>query len=183
MREPNLLIEAKQKMTREELLVWSWCLVNARFWITDGKGRELTLEDLEEIKKKQEIFYAVSIVSLPELKKRFPDYFTKDRVKYWREILKGLEKKIGFEVNYEQYKRVLEDLGFAYILEKLDSPKEKVKYYGISTIFSVALTESENLHVVYTPLVAPLLVLLKKWFTIYNFEEVLKLNSKAAIVL
>ena len=93
VREPNLLIEAKQKMTREELLVWSWCLVNARFWITDGDGRELSLEELEEIRKKQEVFYAVSIVSLSELKKRFPDYFTKDRVKYWRDVLKGMERK------------------------------------------------------------------------------------------
>ena len=61
-KEPNLLIEAKQKMTREELLVWAWCLANARFWITDGNGRELSPEELEEIKKKQEVFYAVSYV-------------------------------------------------------------------------------------------------------------------------
>ena len=182
MREPNLLIEAKQKMTREELLVWSWCLVNARFWITDGDGRELSLEELEEIRKKQEVFYAVSIVSLPELKKRFPDYFTKDRVKYWRDVLKGMEKKIGFEVNYELYKQTLKELGFDYFLEKFKQNKAD-KYFGIATIMAVGLSSDDKLTITYTPLVAPLLVLLKKWFTIYNFEEVLKLNLKASIVL
>jgi len=182
VKEPNLLIEAKQKMTREELLVWSWCLVNARFWITDGDGRELSLEELEEIRKKQEVFYAVSIVSLSELKKRFPDYFTKDRVKYWRDVLKGMEKKIGFEVNYELYKQTLEELGFDYFLEKFKQNKAD-KYFGIATIMAVGLSSDGQLTITYTPLVAPLLVLLKKWFTIYNFEEVLKLDLKASIVL
>ena len=182
VKEPNLLIEAKQKMTREELLVWAWCLVNARFWITDGHGRELTLEELKEIRKKQEVFYAVSIVSLSELKKRFPDYFTKDRVKYWREVLKGMEKKIGFEVNYALYKQTLTELGFDYILEKFKQNRAD-KYFGIATIMAVGLSGDGQLTITYTPLVAPLLVLLKKWFTIYNFEEVLKLDLKASIVL
>ena len=182
-KEPNLLIEAKQKMTREELLVWSWCLVNARFWITDGDGRELTLEELEEIKKKQEVFYAVSSVELEELRRRFPQHFNKDKVRYWREVLKGMEKKIVFEVNCEQYKKVLEDLGFSYILNKF--VKEKYHTHcGIATIMGVFFSETKGkLSVIYTPLVAPLLVLLKKWFTIYNFEEILNLDLKASIVL
>ena len=181
-KEPNLLIEAKQKMTREELLVWSWCLVNARFWITDGNGRELTLEELEEIKKKQEVFYAVSYVDLEELRRRFPEHFSSRKLKYWRNVLKGLEKKIGFEVNCEAYKKVLEDLGFIYILEKFIEEKYR-KYCGIATILAVGLSEEGKLKVIYTPFVAPLLVLLKKWFTIYNFEEVLNLDLKASIVL
>jgi len=181
-KEPNLLIEAKQKMTREELLVWAWCLANARFWITDGNGRELTPEELEEIKKKQEVFYAVSYVDLEELRRRFPEHFSPRKVKYWRNVLKGLEKKIGFEVNCEAYKKVLEDLGFTYILDKFIEEKYR-KYCGIATILAVGLSENGKLKVIYTPFVAPLLVLLKKWFTIYNFEEVLNLDLKASIVL
>jgi len=183
VREPNLLIEAKQKMTREELLVWAWCLANARFWITDGDGRELSLEELEEIRKKQEVFYAVSSVELEELRRRFPDHFSPRKVKYWREVLKGMEKKIVFEVNCEAYKQVLEDLGFTYILEKFVKKKDPT-YCGIATIMGVFYSEPKgDLQVVYTPLVAPLLVLLKKWFTIYNFEEILNLDLKASIVL
>ncbi|WP_297465510.1 replication initiation protein, partial [Thermococcus sp.] len=183
VREPNLLIEAKQKMTREELLVWAWCLANARFWITDGDGRELSLEELEEIRKKQEVFYAVSEVELEELRRRFPDHFSPRKVKYWREVLKGMEKKIVFEVNCEAYKQVLEDLGFTYILEKFVKKKDPT-YCGIATIMGVFYSEPKgDLQVVYTPLVAPLLVLLKKWFTIYNFEEILNLDLKASIVL
>ena len=182
-KEPNLLIEAKQKMTREELLVWAWCLANARFWITDGDGRELTLEELEEIKKKQEVFYAVSEVELEELRLLFPEHFNKDKIRYWREVLKGMEKKIVFEVNCEAYKQVLEDLGFTYILEKFVKKKDPT-YCGIATIMGVFFSEPKgDLQVVYTPLVAPLLVLLKKWFTIYNFEEILNLDLKASIVL
>ena len=182
MREPNLLIEAKQKMTREELLVWAWCLVNARFWITDKKGRELTLEELEKIKKKQEVFYAVSSVELEELRRRFPEHFSPRKVKYWREVLKGMEKKIGFEVNYELYKQTLKELGFDYFLEIFKQNKAD-KYFGIATIMAVGLSSDDKLTITYTPLVAPLLVLLKKWFTIYNFEEVLNLDLKASIVL
>ena len=183
VREPNLLIEAKQKMTREELLVWAWCLANARFWITDGDGRELTLEELEEIRKKQEVFYAVSSVELEELRRRFPEHFNKDKIRYWREVLKGMEEKIVFEVNCEAYKQVLEDLGFTYILEKFVKKKDPT-YCGIATIMGVFYSEPKgDLQVVYTPLVAPLLVLLKKWFTIYNFEEVLTLTLKVSIVL
>jgi len=182
VREPNLLIEAKQKMTREELLVWAWCLVNARFWITDKKGRELTLEELEKIKKKQEVFYAVSSVELEELRRRFPEHFSPRKVKYWRDVLKGMEKKIGFEVNYELYKQTLKELGFDYFLEIFKQNKAD-KYFGIATIMAVGLSSDGQLTITYTPLVAPLLVLLKKWFTIYNFEEVLKLDLKASIVL
>jgi len=182
VREPNLLIEAKQKMTREELLVWAWCLVNARFWITDKKGRELTLEELEKIKKKQEVFYAVSSVELEELRRRFPEHFSPRKVKYWREVLKGMEKKIGFEVNYELYKQTLKELGFDYFLEIFKQNKAD-KYFGIATIMAVGLSSDDKLTITYTPLVAPLLVLLKKWFTIYNFEEVLNLDLKASIVL
>ncbi|HIC09310.1 MAG TPA: RepB family plasmid replication initiator protein, partial [Aquificales bacterium] len=40
-----------------------------------------------------------------------------------------------------------------------------------------------RLEIIYTPWVAPLLVLLKKWFTLYNFEEVLSLDLKPSIVL
>ena len=177
------MIEAKQKMTREELLVWAWCLANARFWITDGDGRELSLEELEEIRKKQEVFYAVSSVELEELKRRFPEHFNKDKIYYWREVLKRMEKKIVFEVNCEAYKQVLEDLGFTYILEKFVKKKDPT-YCGIATIMGVFYSEPRgDLQVVYTPLVAPLLVLLKKWFTIYNFEEILNLDLKASIVL
>ena len=180
-KEPNLLIESKQKLTREELLVWSWCLVNARFWITDGDGRELMLEELEQIKKKKEVFYALSEVDLEELRRRFPQHFNKDKVRYWRDVLKGLEKKIGFEVNYDLYKQTLEELGFDYILKKFKQNRAE-KYFGLATIMAVGLSIDGILTITYTPLVAPLLVLLKKWFTVFNFEEVLNLELKASIV-
>ena len=94
-----------------------------------------------------------------------------------------MEKKIVFEVNCEAYKQVLEDLGFTYILEKFVKKKDPT-YCGIATIMGVFFSEPKgDLQVVYTPLVAPLLVLLKKWFTIYNFEEILNLDLKASIVL
>ena len=182
VKEPNLLIEAKQKMTREELLVWLWCLVNAKF-ISDRDGNPLTLEQVDQLRKRKEIFFASSYVSLSELKQRFPDYFSKDKIKYFQKILKGLEKKIVFEVNYELYKQTLEELGFEYFLEKLLKRTNPTKYFGIATIMAVALGENNDLLVVYTPFVAPLLVLLKKWFTIHNFEEVLFLERKPSIVL
>jgi len=183
VKEPNTLIEAKQKMTREEMVIWLWGLVSAKIY-SDKNGKPIPEDQIEEIKKNRETIYAVSWIDLNELAERFPDYFSERKLRYYRQIVKGLERKIVFEVNLHQYLKALEITGFGYLKKELGIPNpDDVYYYGIATVMSIALMKDGRLQIVFSPHIAPLLVSLKKWFTLYRFDEILSLKSKNSIIL
>ncbi len=182
VKEPNVLIEAKQKFTKEEALLWLWSIAKAKFF-SDVDGRKLCEKEVEERKEKKETIYAYTVINLEELKNRFPEVITSRKLAYYRKILKGMEEKIAFEVNLERYLQVLEETGFEYLKEKLRIPKN-AKYHSIATIMSVSLMDEGNtLQIVFTPYVVPLLLVLKKWFTLHNLDEIFVLNSRYSIIL
>jgi len=183
IREPNTLIEAGQKLSKEELIIWMWSLLKAK--PRGLKDENLKKEDIERYKKAQKLPLMVSIINLEELEKLFPEYFKNRKIKYYKELLQKMEKKIGFEVKLNDYLKVLKELGYEFVIKELDIPTEtqKVKYYGISIILSVALFEDYSLKIVFSPYVTPLLLELKAWYTTYDFLEILNLHSKHSIIL
>ena len=183
IREPNTLIEAGQKLSREELIIWTWSLLKAK--PTGGGKERLSDEEIERYKKERKLPIMSSEIDLDELKELFPNIFNGWKLSYYKKLLKGMEEKIAFEVNLEQYLKTLEANGYSYVIEQLDIPKQpsKVLYYGISVIMSVTLLEEGKLKVVFSPYVTPLLLELKRWYTTYDFLDLLKLSSKHSVVL
>ena len=182
VKEPNILIEAKQKFTKEEALLWLWSIAKSKFF-SNGAGEKLDVDEVEERKKKGEVLYAYTVVDLNELRQKFPKVITSRKLRYYRQILKGMEKKIAFEVDLERYLRILEETGFDYLKKELKIP-EKSKYFSIATIMSVALLDDGNsLQIVFTPYVVPLLLVLKKWFTLHSLDDIFELKSKYSIIL
>jgi hypothetical protein len=186
VREPNTLIEASHKLNREEQIIWLWTMLKATI---SGK-KTLTPEDIEEIKKSEKVPILVGEVDLNELRELFPDYFTERKIHYYRELLQKMEKKVAYEVKLEDYLQNLKDLGFDYLIEKLNIPvpteKRKVRYFGISVIFSMALVEEDDkkkVLITYSPYVAPFLLDLKSRYTTYDFLQILELKSKYSISL
>ena len=177
VKEPNLLIEAKQRFTRDEAIVWFWLLANAKFYRDFGLAKKLLPEDIEEKKP----FVATSVIDLKELADRYPEVFDRKTTHYFKQVLKRMEQKIIFEVDAERYAELMEELGYGYLAEDLKD--EKVAYFGIATILKVVLTEDGRLKIVFSPYVSPLILELKKRFTLYDFEEVLKLQSRYSIIL
>jgi len=183
IREPNTLIEAGQKLSKEELIIWMWSLLKAK---PKGlKEENLTKEDIEKYKKQKKLPLMVSLINLKELEKFFPEFFKRRKLKYYKDLLQKMEKKIGFEVKLEEYIKVLKHLGYEFAIKELDIPTEpqKVKYYGIAIILSVSLFEDYSLKIVFSPHVTPLLLELKAWYTTYDFLDILNLHSKHSIVL
>jgi len=181
VREPNTLIEASQKLNREEQIIWLWTMLKAT---VSGK-KTLTPEDIEEIKRKQIVPILVGEVDLNELRELFPEHFTKRKVRYYRDLLKKMEKKVAYEVKLEDYLQSLKDLGFEYLIKELNIPTnpEDYLYYGISVILSMALSKKGKVRITYSPYVAPFLLDLKQRYTTYDFLQILELRSKYAIAL
>ena len=183
IREPNTLIEAGQRLSREELIVWIWSLLKAK-----PKGQDntvLSAEEIEEYKRRQEIPLMTSEFNLEELQALFPQYFGGWKPYYYRKLLKRLESKIAFEVKLDSYLRTLKELGYEFVIKRLDIPEnpKEVIYFGISAVVSVTLKKDNTLEIVFSPQVTPLLLELKKWYTTYDFLDIVKLNSKHSIVL
>jgi plasmid replication initiation protein len=179
IREPNTLIEAGQKLSREELIIWLWSMLKAR-----PVGRNIENYELEKLKKNKEIPILIGEVDLNELRELFPEYFSGRKLKYYKQILKQMESKVAFEVNLSKYIETLEKLNFGYIVEKLELPSPKeVEYYGISVIMSISLLKTGKIQIVYSPYVTPLLLELKTRYTTYDFIQILELSSKYSVVL
>jgi len=183
IREPNTLIEAGQKLSKEELILWIWSLLKAK---PRDKGNELlSKEEVEKYKKRKEIPLMISEINLLELETLFPEYFGKWKSYYYKKLLKNMEKKVAFEVKLEDYIRNLKEYGYDFVIQQLDVPTnpEEVIYYGISAILSVTLKRNHTLKVVFSPYVTPLLLELKKRYTTYDFLDIINLSSKHSIVL
>ena len=180
IREPNTLIEAGQKLSREELIIWLWSMLKAR-----PAGRKLLKEkDIEKWKKNKEIPVLVGEVDLSELRELFPEYFSERKLKYYKQLLKRMEDKIAFEVNLTKYLESLKVLNFEYVIEKLELPSpEEVEYYGISVVMSMSLLKSGKIKIVYSPYVTPFLLELKSRYTTYDFIQILELTSKYSVIL
>ena len=180
IREPNTLIEAGQKLSREELIIWLWSMLKAR-----PAGRKLIeSNELEKWKKRKEIPILVGEVDLNELRELFPEYFSGRKLKYYKQLLKKMEDKIAFEVNLSKYIETLKKLNFEYVIEKLELPSpEEVEYYGISVVMSMSLLKTGKIRVVYSPYVTPLLLELKTRYTTYDFIQILELSSKYSVIL
>ena len=181
VKEPNLLIEAKQRFTRDEAIVWVWHLANAKFYRDFSLAKELIPIEVEELKGKEKPFLATSVIDLKELAERYPEVFDRKTTYYFKRVLKRMEEKVIFEVDADRYIEAMKELGYGYLVEDLEG--EKIAYFGIATILRVVLTEDGKLKIVFSPYVSPLILELKKRFTLYEFEEVLKLKSRYAIIL
>jgi len=183
IREPNTLIEAGQKLSKEELIIWMWSLLKAK---PKGLKEEvLKKEDIEKYKQAKKLPLMVSFIKLPQLAELFPEYFKSRKLKYYKELIKKMEKKIAFEVKLDDYLAVLKKLGYEFLIDELDIPTDtkKVKYHGISIIFSVTLFEDASLKIIFSPYITPLLLELKAWYTTYDFLDILNLKFKHSIVL
>jgi len=180
IREPNTLIEAGQKLSREELIIWLWSMLKARL-----KGKErITREDVERIKAQRKLPILVGEVDLKELKELFPEYFSTQKLKYYKSLLKRMEEKVAFEVNLSHYVDTLKKLGFEYAIEELRLPDpSKVEYFGISVIMAMTLTKDGKILLTYSPYVTPLLLELKTRYTTYDFLQILELSSKYSVIL
>jgi len=89
IREPNTLIEAGQKLAREELIIWLWAMLKAR-----PAGRKLLKRgEIEELKKRKEIPILIGEVDLRELREIFPEYFSSRKLKYYKRLLKKWKKR------------------------------------------------------------------------------------------
>ncbi len=181
VKEPNLLIEAKQRFTRDEAIVWVWLLANAKFYRDFSLAKELIPIEVEELKGKEKPFLATSVIDLKELAERYPEVFDRKTTYYFKQVLKRMEEKVIFEVDTDRYIEAMKELGYGYLVKDLEG--EKIAYFGIATILRVVLTEDGKLKIVFSPYVSPLILELKKRFTLYEFEEVLKLKSRYAIIL
>ncbi len=183
IREPNTLIEAGQKLTREELIIWIWSLLKAK--PRDKSDYVLSKEEIERYKIRKEIPIMTSEINLDELQDLFPDYFGNCKPYYYKKLLKNMEKKIAFEVKLEDYIRNLKEYGYEFVIKQLDIPTnpEEVVYYGISAILSVTLKKDNTLKIVFSPHIVPLLLELKKRYTTYDFLDILRLHSKHSIIL
>ena len=181
IREPNTLIEAGQKLTREELIIWLWSMLKARI---TGIQRTLTKEDIEDLKKRREVPILTGEVDIKELRDLFPEYFSERKLKYYKTLLKSMEDKIAFEVNLPNYIDTLKKLGFEYVLQKLEIPSpEDSEYYGIAVIMAVNLSKKGIIKITFSPYVSPFLLELKTRYTTYDFLQILELSSKYSIVL
>lgn len=183
VREPNLLIEAKQKFTRDEAIVWFWLLANTKFYKDFSLVRNLLITEVEELKEQKKPFVATSVIDLKELAERYPEVFDRKTTYYFKQVLKRMEEKVIFEVDTNRYIEAMEELGYGYLVEDLEEDRDKIAYFGIATILRVVLTNDGKLKIVFSPYVSPLILELKKRFTLYEFEEVLKLQSRYAIIL
>jgi hypothetical protein len=145
---------------------------------------KITPEDVKSIKEKKELPILVGEIELKELSELFPEYFSERKLKYYKTLLKRMEKKVAFEVNLQNYIENLKKLGFDYAIEKLKLPSpEEIEYYGIAVIMAMSLTKKGKILLTYSPYVTPLLLELKTRYTTYDFLQILELSSKYSVIL
>jgi hypothetical protein len=190
VREPNILIEAKNLMSKEEAILWLYCLTRAKLSSSFRGEGELKLE---EAKKQRREFYAYTEINLPALEwltellvkeGKISETSRKVLVTYYKSVLQKLVKKIGFEVDIPAYKKILKELDLEYLIEVLNVPDEnETVFWGIPSLERVELNGEGTLKIVFSKYVSPLVLLLRKWFTTYSFIEVVRLNSRYSIIL
>jgi plasmid replication initiation protein len=185
VREHNIFIEGVNRLSKAEQILWFFALTKTKFFKYGDPDRELTEEEIEELKKRGEYFTAYTYIDLSELKERFPEYFASNDIAYYRKVLKKMEGKAVFAVKAEQYIRLMEELGCGYMVKGIKRLEERegISYFGLSVISSVILTKRGNMAIIFSPQVAPILLELKKYYTIYDFENVLKLERKYSRIL
>jgi hypothetical protein len=189
VREPNILIEAKNLMSKEEAILWLYSLTRTKLSGTfTGEGRI----SLEEAKKQKREFYACTEIDLPALEEltdllvkegKIEETSRKALIAYYKKVLQRLVKKIGFEVDVPAYKRILKELDLEYLIEILKVPSDNVAFWGIPSLERVELSDNGKLKIVFSKYVSPLVLILQKWFTTYSFNEVVRLNSRHSIIL
>ena len=181
LREPNSLIEAKTKMSREEMVLWLYSILKVK--AVDYRGRE---REVEALKRAKEPFKAVAKVNLKDLARYSVDEDNSKKIfdafRYYRKILNKLIQKVVFEVDKESYKKALEFYGFDYLVDLYNLNNEDLKAIAIAVIDKIELWKDGAI-VYFTEYVAPLIVEYKKWFTTYNLPEILELKSRTALIL
>jgi len=180
-KEPNLLIEAKQRMTREELMVWLYALAKVKTSL-DFKG--VGEFGLEEAKRERKVFYAYAVIDLNEFAE-FLGLSSKrkaDKVGYLKRILEGLINKIGFKIEVATYREILRSLELDYLIEELGVP-ERAVFWGVSTIERIEMLEDGAIKVVFSKYVSPLIIALRKWYSLHDLSEVLSLRRRNSIIL
>ena len=183
VKEPNLLIEAKQKFTRDEGIVWFWLLARAKFYKDFSLVKELMHTEIENLREEGKLFLAKSLIDLRELAEKYPEVFDRKTINYFKRVLRRMEKKVMFEVDIERYLKTMEELGYKDLVSNLKEKQKDIAYFGIATILQIVMTKDGKLEIVFSPYVSPLIFELKKRFTLYDFEEVLKLNSRSSIIM
>jgi len=183
VKEPNLLIEAKQKFTRDEGIVWFWLLARAKFYKDFLLVKELMHTEIENLREEGKLFLAKSLIDLRELAEKYPGIFDRKTVDYFKRVLRRMEKKVMFEVDIERYLKTMEELGYKNLVSNLKKKQKDISYFGIATILQIVMTKDGKLEIIFSPYVSPLIFELKKRFTLYDFEEVLKLNSRSSIIM
>jgi len=181
VKEPNLLIEAKQKFTKDEGIVWFWLLARAKFYKDFSLVKELIPVEVENLKEEGKLFLAKSLIDLRELAEKYPEVFDRKTIHYFKQVLKRMEKKVMFEVDIDRYLKTMEELGYKIFVSNLK--RKDITYFGIATILQILMTKEGKLEIVFSPYISPLIFELKKRFTLYDFEEVLKLNSRYSIIM
>ncbi|HIC08431.1 MAG TPA: RepB family plasmid replication initiator protein [Aquificales bacterium] len=183
LREPNVFIEAKQKMSREEMILWLYSILSVQPITLEGKE-----SGLEELIKAEKPFKAVARVNLRSLakyigeKRQLSSKATYRHFDYLREVILKLVEKVVFEIPKEPYKKVLEEFGFSYLVKRYHLDNEKLKAIGVATIEKAELWE-DGVIVYFTEYVAPLIVQFKKWFTTYHLDEIIELESRYSLIL
>ena len=185
VKEPNLFIEAIHQLSKAEQVIWFYALTKTKFFRYGDPDKELTEEDIEEMKKQRISISAYTVMDLNELRREFRDYFEANDIAYYRKVLERMGAKNLFKVNTDHYIKTMEELGYGYMVEGLKYFKEnkEIDYHAISTISQVILAKDGTLAIVFSPDVAPILLELKKRYTLYDFETILKLKSKYSRIL
>jgi plasmid replication initiation protein len=178
--EPNLFIELSgiTKMTKSQLFVWAWLLSKTKFYST-REGRTLLEEEIEEKKRKEEIFFAKAEISSLDLL----DLGVGKLVREKGYILSKVEDlaSITFEIETEEYLKFLSATESGYFAKLIDKKKNKMK---ITPIIAYQYDDlGMDVTVIFNHLIAPILLELKKWFTIYDLKVIAEFNNKYAILL
>ena len=185
-KEFNGFIEAKPLFrSRAELIVWLFAIRNAvatdLFW---------QRRDLEELKRNKEAVRAISTVDLErvvELVAKYGDEKDKltpkdraNRLGYLSKVLLSLERKALFQLPVKVYAGYLEKLGYGYLLERYDFSDTE---YTLLFPFEAIDYGETVARFYFTERVAPLVLEIKKWFTLLKPEEVLRLRSVNSQIL
>ena len=187
VREPNLFIESKTKMSRWELILWLYAIRSVKI--------EAETQDLNELKKEEKPFSVYAIINLEKLaeyvatikeeeeKKPLRPKDILDYSKYFRQLLKNLMKESVFEIEYEKYKESLEGLGYSYWLKFLPPNIDKSSPIATAVIKGIYKLENGKLRIDFVDLIAPFIAEYKKWYSTYKLKELLKLSNKHSLIL
>ena len=179
-KEFNSFIDAVPLFkTKTQLSLWLFAIRNAKPVDINWQPKSL-----KELKERKEVVKAISVVDLGKVMELIARYRDKreglkskeklDRLRHLEEALEGLKDKALFKMPVEVYKKSLKKIGFEYLLDRYDfEDREYIFLFPFENI-DYGLNTAKFY---FTERVSPLILEIKKWFTLLNIEEFLSLNS------